>query len=115
VTWKGKDNPVTGADRAASRFLVGELRDLYPATPFFPRTRPIIVKTRVLCFRPVEWTLGETRNLPSAPAFLGCGTLDRVGITNMRYLVQVYLRTTMALETFPVEVTAGAAAGIRAR
>lgn len=30
VEWKGKNDPVTAADREASRFIVGELRRLFP-------------------------------------------------------------------------------------
>jgi 3'(2'), 5'-bisphosphate nucleotidase len=75
VSWKGRGNPVTEADRSANAFLVKELRGLFPKDGILSEEEPDdperLSRSRVWIVDPLDGTMEFIRHLDEFVVMIG--------------------------------------------
>jgi 3'(2'), 5'-bisphosphate nucleotidase len=75
VRWKGRDNPVTDADRSASAFLVKELKRIFPGDGVLSEEEPDdaarLFTSRVWIIDPLDGTMEFVRRVDEFAVMIG--------------------------------------------
>ena len=96
IRWKGRDNPVTEADRLASAFLIKELKRMFPADGFLSEEESDepdrLSKSRVWIIDPLDGTLEFIRHLDEFAVMIGLSIdgIPSVGIVYQPITEKLY-------------------------